>query len=119
MVTSLHSAKNHINRKSLYLHYTSVVILIDTEFPMTLTQIKKFENLNDISINVYNIENKKEIFPLGLTKKKMDKHVNLLYVQNDDHVRYFAWIKDLSRLVNSQLSRQKKQEILLRSIRIQ
>jgi len=50
---------------------------------MTLTQIKKFENLNDISINVYCIEKKKElsILPIRLTeKKKMDKYVNLLYV---------------------------------------
>jgi len=30
----------------------------------------------------------------------MDKHVNLLYVQNDD-VGHFTWIKNLSRLVNS------------------
>jgi len=64
------------------------------------------ENLNNISINVYNIENKKKIFPLRLTEKKMDKHVNLLYVQNDDEVRYFVWIKDLSRLVSSQLKKE-------------
>jgi len=40
-------------------------------FPMTLNQIKKFINLNNISINVYNIENKKEIFRYGsLTTRK-------------------------------------------------
>jgi len=52
------------------------------EFPMTLNQIKKFENLNDISINVYCIEKQKElsILPIRFTEKKMDKHVNLLYV---------------------------------------
>jgi len=39
----------------------------------------------------------------------MDKHVNLLYVQNDDDddMRHFAWIKNLSRLVSSQLSKHK------------
>jgi len=78
---------------------------------MTLNQIKKFENLNNISINVYNIENKKEIFPLRLTKKKIDKHVNLLYVQNDDEVGHFAWIKDLSRLMSRQLSKKEVQKI--------
>jgi len=72
---------------------------------MTLNQIKKFENFNNILINIYNIENKKEIFSLQFTEKKMDKHVNLLYVQNDDDVGHFAWIKDLSRLMSSQLSR--------------
>jgi len=29
----------------------------------------------------------------------MDKRVNLLYVQNNDNVGHFAWIKNLSRLV--------------------
>jgi len=74
---------------------------------MTLTQIKKFENQNNISINVYCIEKKKEflILPIRLTKKKMEKHVNLLYVQNDDDVGHFAWIKNLSHLVSSQLSK--------------
>jgi len=74
---------------------------------MTLNQIKKFENQNNISINVYCIEKKKElsIFPIRLTEKKKDKNVNLLYVQNDDDVGHFAWIKNLSRIVSSQLSK--------------
>jgi len=68
---------------------------------MTLNQIKKFENINDISINVYCIEKQKElsILPIQLIEKKTDKHVNLLYVQND--VGHFVWIKNLSRLVSS------------------
>jgi len=53
------------------------------------------------------IENKKEIFLIRLADK-MDKHVNLLYVQNDDDVGHFAWIKNLSRFVSSQLNKHKK-----------
>jgi len=45
------------------------------------------------------------ILPIRLVDRKMDKHVNLLYVQNDDDVEHFAWIKNLSRLVCSQLSK--------------
>jgi len=74
-------------------------------------QIKKFENLNDIS-NVYCIEKEKEIsiLPIRLADRKMDKHVNLLYVQNDNDVGYFAWIKNLSRVVSSQLSKHKNKK---------
>jgi len=53
---------------------------------MTLNQIKKFEkHQKNISINVYNIEEKKylSILSIRLADKKMDKHVNLLYVQNN------------------------------------
>jgi len=102
VVAALHPAKNNTNQVFSYTHYTSMLNLKDIEFPMTLTQIKKFENLNDISINVYCIEKKKElsIFPIRLADTKRDKHVNLLYVQNDDDVGHFAWTKNLSRLVS-------------------
>jgi len=104
VVAALHLAEKHSEQKSSYPD-TSMLNLKDIEFPMTLNQIKKFENQNYISINVYCIEKKKElsILPIRLTKKKMDKHVNLLYVQNDGDVGHFAWIKNLSRLVSSQL----------------
>jgi len=49
---------------------------------MTLSQIKRFENLNEISINVYIIEKQKEILSFLLTDRKRGKHVNLLYVQD-------------------------------------
>jgi len=78
-------------------------------FPMTLNQIRKFENLNDIFINVYLIVEQKEILPLQLTNQKRDKYINLLYVQDscNDNAEHFAWIKDLSRLVRSQITARK------------
>jgi len=39
-------AERNAERKLLYLYYTTVLNLKDIEFPMTLNQIKKFENLN-------------------------------------------------------------------------
>jgi len=107
VVAALHPAEKHSEQKYSYPHYTSVLNLKDIEFPMTLTQIKKFENQNNISINVYCIEKKEElsILPIRLADRKMNKHVNLLHVQNDDDVGHFAWIKNLSRLVSSQLSK--------------
>ncbi|KYM96918.1 hypothetical protein ALC62_12413, partial [Cyphomyrmex costatus] len=53
VVAALHSTESHVERESSYPHYSSVLNLTDIEFPMTLSQIKKFENLNNISINVY------------------------------------------------------------------
>ena len=44
-----------------------------TQFPITLSQIKRFESLNDISINIYLKEEQKEILPLRLTDRKRDK----------------------------------------------
>ncbi|KYN09175.1 hypothetical protein ALC57_18714 [Trachymyrmex cornetzi] len=91
VVAALYPAEEHVYRESSYPHYTAV---------------QKFEQLNDISINVYGIENK-QILPLRLTSDKKEKHINLLYLQDprDDNVGHFAWIKNLSRLVSSQLSK--------------
>ncbi|XP_071582111.1 uncharacterized protein [Temnothorax nylanderi] len=111
VTAALHPAQRHVERESSYPHYTSVLNLTDIEFPMTLDQIKRFEGHNDISINVYSIEKNKElaILPIRLTDRKMDRHVNLLYVQ-DDNVGHFACIKNLSRLVSSQLSKKKNKK---------
>ncbi|XP_071581647.1 uncharacterized protein [Temnothorax nylanderi] len=109
VVAALYPVKDHTYRKSLYPHYTKVLNLKDIEFPMTLSQIKNFENHNNASINVYTVEGEKtpNVLPIRLTDLKREKHVNLLYMQDprDDNVGHFAWIKNLSRLVSSQLSR--------------
>ena len=64
MVAALHPAKKNTERESLNPHYSTVLNLTGIQFPMTLSQIKRFESLNDISINVYIIEKQKEILPL-------------------------------------------------------
>ncbi|XP_053989947.1 uncharacterized protein LOC128882377, partial [Hylaeus volcanicus] len=71
---------------------------------MTLNQIKKFEHANSISINIYITEEKK-VLPIRLATRKMERHVNLLYLEGANGVGHFAWIKNLSRLVSSQLSK--------------
>ena len=87
VVAALYPAESHVYRKSSYPHYTTVLNLKDIEFPMTLQQIKKFENANDIAINVYTVErqNKLTILPIRLADRKRDKHVNLLYMEDDDN----------------------------------
>ena len=79
-------AQSNTNRELSYSHYYDVTLVLnllskDIQFPMTLSRIKKFENLN-IFINVYGFEKQKEmtILPLRLTGMKRDKHINLLYV---------------------------------------
>ncbi|XP_018346777.1 PREDICTED: LOW QUALITY PROTEIN: uncharacterized protein LOC108751194 [Trachymyrmex septentrionalis] len=107
VVAALYPAERNVNRESSYPHYTTVLNLAGIEFPITFKDIPKFEQLNAMSINVYGIENK-QFLPLQLTSDKKDKHVNLLYMQDprDVGVAHFAWIKNLSHLVSSQLSKQ-------------
>jgi len=69
-----------------------VLNLEGIEFPVTLKQITKFELLNDISINVFTERERggekdgNIIIPLRLSKKKKEKHVNLLYLTKTSSV---------------------------------
>jgi len=64
VVAALHPAEKNSGQKSSYPDYTTVLNLKVIEFPMMLTQIKKFENQNNISINVYCIKKQKEFSSL-------------------------------------------------------
>ncbi|XP_070162308.1 uncharacterized protein [Polyergus mexicanus] len=114
VVAALYPAARDVGRESSYPHYTTVLNLQNIEFPMTLIQIKKFELYNDISINVYCIEKEKEnnIIPIRLSEQKKDRHVNLLYIQDSQDLGHFTWIKNLSRLVSSQLSKRNGQKYI-------
>jgi len=111
-VVAAHLAEKYTERESSYPHYITVLNLTDIEFPITnFKDISKFERLNMMSINVYSIENK-QVFPLRLTDDKKEKHVNFLYLQDshNDNLGHFAWIKNLSRLVSSQISGKKNKK---------
>ncbi|XP_020299047.1 uncharacterized protein LOC109863225 [Pseudomyrmex gracilis] len=109
MITSVQVQLKHavVN----YPAYASVLNFDGIEFPMTLHQIARFERNNNVSVNVFTaVEQGHGYVPLQLTSNKKEKHVNLLYVpdQHNGHVGHFAWIKQLSRLVSSQLSKTKR-----------
>lgn len=115
VVAALYLAESHTERASSYPDYAAVLNLQGIEFPVTLQDIAKFERLNDISVNVYGIERKNEeikILPIRLTERKREKYANLLYVEEekDSENGHFASIKDLSRLVSSQLSAKKNKK---------
>ena len=49
----MYPAKSHVDRKSSYPEYATVLNLGGIEFPVTLKQITKFELLNDIYLSTY------------------------------------------------------------------
>ena len=125
VLSALHPVSNHADRTSYYYSYKDELNFDGIEFPMDPKQINKFEKQNDVSINVYYLKKKGKIFnilPRHLTSCKKEKHVNLLlveshYVDKDEEEEeeqeesndivfknHYVWIKNLSRLVRSQVS---------------
>ncbi|XP_066595460.1 uncharacterized protein [Prorops nasuta] len=82
-------------------------------FPTTLNQIPKFEVDNDVSVNTFTLEEQDDhqgrgrinVAPLQLTKKKRDRHVNLLMITDEEGTAHFMCITRLSRLLHSQLTK--------------
>ena len=112
-------------------HYKKIKhsLKFPNEFPLKISDIPKFEKLNpDVSVNVYFLKkygDKHEVFPLHLTSNRQkDNHANLLLVQDhyddekekkqkeeDDYTvpeYHFAVIRDISRLLSSQISKNEK-----------
>lgn len=69
------------------------------KFPMPVNSIDKFENQNDISVNVYAFDDKLELYPLRTTVIKKSEHVNLLMITEDDN-KHYVLMKNLSPFVN-------------------
>ncbi|XP_069103879.1 uncharacterized protein [Argopecten irradians] len=72
-------------------------------YPIPISQVSKFEKLNQISVNVFGCEGR-DIFPMHVTQMRETRHhVNLLFLREDEKSHY-CLIRDL----NSFLSRTKK-----------
>lgn len=123
VLSALYPTANHPERLNNYLRYANELNFTGIEFPMKINKIGKFENLNvNISINLYHFDSKaKTVYPLYLTKAIKRNHIHLLWITEKDadecnksieqnafntsRKAHFCWIKNLSRLINSQISK--------------
>ncbi|KAJ8917969.1 hypothetical protein NQ315_002664 [Exocentrus adspersus] len=116
IVSALYPPNNRrVNEVSSYPHYSNVFDTQGMSFPLKLTDIKKFESNNNISINVYGLKSEfkdnKMIYdivgPLHYSQQKLERHVNLLLITDDNGNSHYCWIKNFSRLVSSQINSHK------------
>ncbi|KAJ8967216.1 hypothetical protein NQ317_001325 [Molorchus minor] len=128
VTSALYLPHGRINQPTSYPHFSTVLNMTGIDFPVKLKDISKFEDLNNISINVYGLESRFEdnrlkyeiVGPLRYSQKKLRMHVNLLLIfdecgrdhrcSNDCSNVHYCWIKDLSRLVSYQVSATKKKK---------
>nr|DAC81331.1 TPA_asm: PolB [Megastigmus wasp adintovirus] len=117
ILSALHpvSYDDHPYRVTHYLPYENELNMKGIQFPVSLRQIPKFEKQNnEISVNVFGLKDK-DIIPLYRTSDKKLHHINLLLMEKEwngdndaatDIANYhYVYIKNLSRLVKSGLTR--------------
>ena len=103
IASALFPVEKHSERVTEYLENAKKLNWDGIEFPASLKDVDKFERLNPfISVNVFGYE--KEVYPLRISKRANDKTVNLLLI-SDEVTRHYAWIKSMSRLLTSKMSK--------------
>jgi hypothetical protein len=73
-------------------------------FPTQIKDINKFESANNISINVFALDEADLVYPLKVVMEEKEDHRDLLIVQLEENTHY-CWIKNFNRLVSSQVTK--------------
>ena len=96
ILSALHPQTTHMERVSIYKKFKHELKFNSIQFPVAISQIPKFERMNDLSICVYAYE-KGEIFPKYISKHThMSRQIDLLLLQQGNKSHY-CWIKNMSR----------------------
>ena len=75
------------------------------EFPVSIKDIGKFENRNNISVNLLAVEGR-DIYVHRKGRRMMGREINLLMV-SEDGINHYTAIKSLSRLLKSSNTKHK------------
>ena len=68
-------------------------------YPVAIKDVDKVE-----SIHVFGLEDNKIVFQMRISKKtEFEHHIDLLYISDND-INHYVLIKNMSRLISSQLS---------------
>ena len=105
VLAGLHPTTHNPNRMESYLPFVVRYDFESLSFPVPLSSVATFATRNEISINVYGIEDGREvIYPLRVSDVTVpDKHVDLLLHEMGE-IQHYSAIKDFSRLISGQLS---------------
>ena len=94
ILAHLFPVEDHKNRTSNYSMHTNKLILNGLEFPMKIKDIPKFENLNNLNVNVFELT-KPVLTPIHTNTNYDQPQIDLLLYQN-----HYCLITKLHCLIN-------------------
>ena len=102
----MHAVDVHADLRGKYIEHMGRYDFTSLPFPAPLQAIGPFAVRNNMTINVYGVDDDKEevIYPLRVSSTLVpDRHVDLLLLEHDG-VQHYTTIRDFSRLIGRQLS---------------
>ena len=94
ILAHLFPVEDHKNRTSNYSMHTNKLILNGLEFPMKIKDIPKFENLNNLNVNVFELT-KTVLTPIHINTNYDQPQIDLLLYQN-----HYCLVTKLHCLIN-------------------
>ena len=94
IIAHLFPVEDHKNRTSSYSMHTNKLILNGLEFPMKIKDIPKFENLNSLNVNVFELTGA-VLTPIHINKNYLQSQIDLLLFEN-----HYCLITKLHCLIN-------------------
>ena len=91
VLAGMHPVGDNSNRMSTYEEHVNKYDFTSLSFPVPLSSIGSFAKANDLSINVYGVENdKKIIYPLRVLQTVVPgRHVDLLLYECNGTTYYY------------------------------
>ena len=104
ILAALYPPKENVTRVMKYRDHVGKLNCDMLEFPVkhTSSKIRQFEDVNNVSINIYKYDPKYKAAPLCLSEKQSrDKVVDLLLLEDKDKDgnTHYTWLKNMSHLI--------------------
>jgi hypothetical protein len=80
------------------------------EFPTDPNKINYFERANNISINVFALDEENNVYPLKVCNEELGDYRDLLLIQHEETTHY-CLINNFDRLIHPQLPRSRQKSI--------
>uniref|UniRef100_A0A2S2R9P8 DNA-directed DNA polymerase n=1 Tax=Sipha flava TaxID=143950 RepID=A0A2S2R9P8_9HEMI len=108
------------NRRDKYIYSTKYFNYLEkksklnfncVDFPTPVKQVKIFERINNVSVNIFSLDGEGFVYPLYLNES--EKSINFDLLLFGDGIRsHYCYIKNFSRLVRSQRTQHKSKLII-------
>lgn len=81
------------------------------QYPTRLKDISIFEKVNNVSINIFGLHKRDQVYPLKICKSRLRDHRNLL-ILNKNNQYHFVYIKSLNRLICNQITPNRRLKLI-------